>query len=233
MKTNGKPAKTTPTATAPPPPTPAASETAGTSLSALSWFTQAALVIPFLTIVGAWYVLYFEAGYLDYFYIHHYFISLSPSIVLGTSSYWLYLLAFLLSCTIALVVLISISDWLYERQKKKRKEGDETKEPLWLKQALVCIIGLFFLLFLVLGGFYFFVKGRNQAENQEPFHVFTTSFDSFKSEVAVIRVYGEHLYAVPFNRDTKEFERQLVIVKMSDIKAPISFKRIGPLKAKP
>ena len=82
------------------------------------------------------------------------------------------------------------------------------------------------------------------AENREEFHVFTpSSFDSFKSEVAVVRVYGEQVYAVPLvsnttktdssGRKTTDFEKQLIIMKTSDIKTPLSLKRIGHLQAKP
>jgi hypothetical protein len=70
--------------------------------------------------------------------------------------------------------------------------------------------------------------GIQHAKNLEWFSVFVSSYTS--SEVAVIRNYGEYLYAVPFNRDTKQFESKLVLVKMSDVKAPLSFEQIGPLK---
>jgi hypothetical protein len=52
-------------------------------------------------------------------------------------------------------------------------------------------------------------------------------------EVAVLRMYGEYVYTVPFNRGTKEFEKKLIIVKISDIKTPLSLEKVGPLHVKP
>ena len=129
MKTNRKPPKATPTATA---PTPATPETAVTSSSALSWFTQVALLIPLVTIVGAWYVLIYETGYLSYFHIPYYFISLSPSIVLGTSFVLVELLVSVCLFGMALIFGIIILGSLDERLKKKRKERNKIIYPLVL-----------------------------------------------------------------------------------------------------
>jgi hypothetical protein len=239
MKATLKPAKAAQTATA---PTPATQETADTSLSALSWFKEA-LIIAAVTIIGAWYVLLFEVGYLSYFHIAYYFISLSPSIILGTSFHWVNLLLFLCGYVIALILATSFLVWLSERWKKKRKERGETREPVVLKLVGSVIFLFFFILLVREGAFFFRLKGYEHAKTLQEFYVFTINFDSFKSDVAVIRTYGEHVYAVPFKRDTTkidqsgrktvEFEKQLIIVKMSDIKAPLSVEKIGHLQAKP
>ena len=49
----------------------------------------------------------------------------------------------------------------------------------------------------------------------------------------VIRSYSDYLYTVPFNRTTKEFEKMVVIIKMSESsKSPLtlSLEKIDPLK---
>ena len=59
------------------------------------------------------------------------------------------------------------------------------------------------------------------------------------NEVAIIRSYGEYLYAVPFTRITRKsnddktpalFERKLYILKISDVKMPLTFEQVGPLQ---
>ena len=80
----------------------------------------------------------------------------------------------------------------------------------------------------------FHYVGRENAETQTEFAVLV--LPPSHSELAVIRNYGEYLYAVPFTRKTNEpgayFERQVVIVKMPDVKTPLSLRmeEIGPLQ---
>jgi hypothetical protein len=84
--------------------------------------------------------------------------------------------------------------------------------------------------FIILGlGFNLFNKiGREEAKMQENFPVLVQS--SFNSEVAIIRIYGDYLYAIPFNRDTKKFVKKLFIIKIPDVKTPLSFETVGPLQ---
>jgi hypothetical protein len=85
---------------------------------------------------------------------------------------------------------------------------------------------------LNLGFNFFSEQGRERAGKYDSFPVLVSPYPTSTPEVAVIRTYGEYLYAVPFHRETRQFEDQLVIVKMSDVKTPLSFEKIGPLKPK-
>ena len=80
------------------------------------------------------------------------------------------------------------------------------------------------------------------AKNEKAFHVYVRppptaevagTPNSPTPEVAVIRTSGDYLLTVPFTRDPKwaVFENRLIIVKMSDIKSPLSLEKIGPLRA--
>jgi hypothetical protein len=82
-----------------------------------------------------------------------------------------------------------------------------------------------------------FEQGRETAKKQNNFPVLeeasSNSEAAVKQYYAVIRNYGDYLYAVPFNRATNEFEKKLVIIKMSEsAKQPLtlSLEIIGPLK---
>jgi hypothetical protein len=49
-------------------------------------------------------------------------------------------------------------------------------------------------------------------------------------EVVVLRVYGDNLFAIPFDRSTRVFERQLFILKVSEMgKTPFTMEKVGPL----
>ena len=138
---------------------------------------------------------------------------------------------------------ISLFNWLCKRSAKKHRERDEVKEPLALKLVLGTLFIFAFIILVAFGASILLGHGYKHAERLDTFLVFTASFDSFKGDVAVIRTYGERVYAVPFKRDTTktdqsgrktvEFEKQLIIVNMYDIKAPLSSENIGHLQAKP
>jgi hypothetical protein len=111
-----------------------------------------------------------------------------------------------------------------------------------LSNSRISVLVFSILVFIALCVYGYSYLGTYQSEHQTEFPVFKpSSVDSFKFEAAlgpkaaVLRTYGEYVYAVPFNlgTDGAVFEKQLIIVKMSDIKAPLSFEKIGPLKAKP
>jgi hypothetical protein len=81
----------------------------------------------------------------------------------------------------------------------------------------------------VSGGMPFFqYLGNYEAKATTVFPILAQS-----PEVAVLRIYGEYLLTVPFNRDPNGavFENKLLIVKMSD-KTPLSLEKVGPLRAK-
>jgi hypothetical protein len=58
--------------------------------------------------------------------------------------------------------------------------------------------------------------------------------DSQRPEVVVLRIYGEYLITAPFDRSTREFEKKLYLLKISDMtKLPLTLEKVGPLKVKP
>jgi hypothetical protein len=136
-------------------------------------------------------------------------------------------------------VIYWIALWVFVKFKKDELWWNERQTDINnTEQTLVSnlynshvIILLSTILVLVLGINWYSHLGQYGAEHQKEFLVFKPT--SFPSEVAVIRNYGEYLYAVPFNRATKEFENKLVIIKMSESSKPpltLSLEMIGPLK---
>jgi len=138
------------------------------------------------------------------------------------------------------VALLAICIGYYIFLKLKRDEiwwnvslaNINNTEQSWLSRFYNGVSTLFFtiLVLIILGIMGYSFLGKYDAEHKKEFPVLVS--DSFPSGVAVIRSYGEYLYAIPFNRETKQFESKLVIVKMSDVKVPLSFEKIGPLKPK-
>jgi hypothetical protein len=81
------------------------------------------------------------------------------------------------------------------------------------------------------GGLFFGYLGYSNAQTQ-PWFQTIKQYES--QEVVVIRSYGDYLLAVPFNRNTKQFERKMFIMKISDMaKTPLSYEKVGPLQVKP
>jgi hypothetical protein len=120
--------------------------------------------------------------------------------------------------------------WALFRSSYRRYKENKEETP-WRVIALL-VAGFFLVLYIEFR--LLSVVGSKTAQGEKVFHVYALPSSTSTSEVAVIRMYGEYLYAVPFNRKTNEheaqFESKLVIVKMSDVKTPLSFEEIGPLK---
>jgi hypothetical protein len=142
-----------------------------------------------------------------------------------------------------ILLVFYITLWVFLKFRKDElwwnesvSHSDNTEQTLLprLYNPGISIVIAAILLFIVLGINGYSLLGKEVAKTQDKFPVFAPppSLGLQSPEVAVIRMYGEYLYAVPFHRDTKQFENQLVIVKMSDIKTPLSFEKIGPLKPK-
>jgi hypothetical protein len=98
--------------------------------------------------------------------------------------------------------------------------------------AILVLVGLF--------AFLSILWGRQAAQRHEAFQIIAAEKpapgESPRPEVAVIRIYGDYLLAVPFNRTTspKQFEKKLYILKLSDMpKIPLVLESIGPLIPKP
>ncbi len=71
--------------------------------------------------------------------------------------------------------------------------------------------------------------GQSNAQRQEWFLVVAQS-----PEVVVLRNYSDYLFASPINRSTKEIEKKLFILKISEMtKIPLTTEKVGPLRVKP
>jgi hypothetical protein len=77
-----------------------------------------------------------------------------------------------------------------------------------------------------------FQAGRTYASNLAMFQVVTA--ESPRPEVVVLRIYGDYLITAPFDRSTKEFEKKLYLLKISEMaKTPLTYERVGPLRVRP
>ena len=257
-------------------------QTASASTSALSWFTQATIILALIPFIGYWCSLASEQGFTSYFGIPYYFISLNPTLILSTSRV-LPLLGITLLYLISLVV-----PWAYVISGEKEgtilvfvtlvtlcvilimylvyKPFINDRDLLFIVTPIALFILCRFLslkfdmkiiswnyLLIILVGFIFLrtlnpifdlfhENGRELAEKQKEFLVLEPS--SSNHELAVIRTYGEYLYAVPFNRITRKndadktpapFRKELVILKMpaDDKRLNLTFEKVGPLQPKP
>lgn len=55
-----------------------------------------------------------------------------------------------------------------------------------------------------------------------------------RPEVVVLRIYGDYLVTAPFDRTTKQFEKKLSLLKISEMaEVPLTYEKAGPLHAKP
>src|SRR5262249_2342503 len=75
-----------------------------TSQSALTWLTQATIILALIPFVGYWCTLAYEQGFVSYFGIPYYFVSLNPTLVL-TRSQILPSLGFILWLLLSLVFI--------------------------------------------------------------------------------------------------------------------------------
>jgi hypothetical protein len=251
-----------------PQPAPVTPDTA-ISTSAIAWFAQSAIILALIPFIGYWCTLAFEQGFLSYFSIPYYFVSLNTTIILSTSivlpALGIALLALIcpvimfiheamntkidikfcllyIPITLALIILIYMTNnlmksWIIIFT------GFVAYLPLFLsflsykynvKGIQLNFIWVFLVIFAFLGiltpGFNLFHEGgKETAKTQKEFPVLVLS--SLPSKVAVIRSYGDYLYAVPFNPDTNKFEKKLVIVKISELTTiPLAFETVGPLQ---
>jgi hypothetical protein len=97
----------------------------------------------------------------------------------------------------------------------------------------IVIAGIIIILIVVSGGV---MKARDwgakAARQRGVFQVIAA--DSQRPEVVVLRIYGEYLITAPFDRSTREFEKKLYLLKISDMtKLPLTLEKVGPLKVKP
>lgn len=72
-----------------------------------------------------------------------------------------------------------------------------------------------------------YAAGRNNAKTQKTYSVITST----AGELSVVRIYGENIIAVPFNRKEHSFTQEFAIMKMGNIDNVV-FKneKVGPLK---
>jgi hypothetical protein len=258
------------------------SEAPVTSKSGLSWFTEAAIILVLLTFFGYWSALSYEMGFLSYFGIPYYFISLNPTFVLAISTIWVTLgtvIGFVLAVFAIMITLGPLEKDMTARHPKIMKlflvlfsilvlafityrliTDPETRQIWTVKPLLIGGIGgllyIFFVwlyrhykeeiswgfvgialavsfLIIVLGLGYRFLRwvGTETAQGLIEFPVYELPPPT--CEVAVIRNSGEYLYAVPFDRANHEFEKKLVIIKISESSKPsltLSLETVGPLK---
>jgi hypothetical protein len=88
------------------------------------------------------------------------------------------------------------------------------------------------LIAIVYGNGVFRLGGRADAQMKEEFQIVPQSSDV--PELIVLRVYGDYLLTAPFNRSTKEVEKKLFILKVSEMgKTPLIMEKVGPLQVKP
>jgi hypothetical protein len=168
------------------------------------------IIISLTTLIAYLWALYYEVGFFEYFSLPYYLISLNPSIVLATNA----VLVIVFGGVFAVVYIVI-----------------NRLPEIWYR----IVIGVLFIAAL------FFcrvcrIEGRNEAKRQEKFLIVKQNLGvpGVDTEVAVLRVYGEYLFAVPINRADKKFEKKLVILKMSDMpKTPLNLEKIGPLEEKP
>ena len=115
------------------------------------------------------------------------------------------------------------------------REGPPEKTVL---QYFFIISTVLFIIPLLMGVGYshFFEVGRNNAKEQKEFLLFKFNPEEIKGveEVAIVRAYGDNLLAVPINRTKNEFEKKVVILKISEMsKRLLTLENIGRLQAKP
>jgi hypothetical protein len=215
--------------------TPTTPEISITAL--ILWFTQAAIVIALITIVGYWYVLSYERGFCAYFGIPYYFILLNPSIIAETEGSWSNLFFILFTLNLAIILLATILVLIFNRISRLFKKKQVNKdEPIWLLplKIMIAIHLIFMVVFYSFDGSTFFRnKGREKAVSQDYFLICiapcSNNVPIKDKDMAVIRNYGENIFAVPINRDNKQFERKIVILKISEIKTYLTMEQVGPL----
>lgn len=89
-------------------------------------------------------------------------------------------------------------------------------------RTLMAIIAVVFLLLLS------YLAGEAKALKQDEFLVPSTH-----PQTVVLRIYGENMICVPFDREEKEIQKSFFIIGMTDEPRPmLQLQRIGPLRVK-
>jgi hypothetical protein len=72
------------------------------------------------------------------------------------------------------------------------------------------------------------IIGLGEATTQKAFFVFTENRD-----LAVIQIYNDRILAVPFDRASKTFGREVIIRKIDDVDIKLTIdKDVGPLTSR-
>lgn len=80
--------------------------------------------------------------------------------------------------------------------------------------------------FLLLGVFLVESAGDSAAANQVEF---LTTKPLSSNEMVLLRAYGDDLILAPFDRTTKLVQKSFLIVKVQDLKTPLTLEEVGPL----
>jgi hypothetical protein len=172
------------------------------SLKYSLWLTET-IIIAMVTALAYFSSILYEVGYFRYFSIPYYFISLNPTIVFSTNTY----LFIIFGTSIIYILICEIIITFHENL---------------LNIARVIFFSIIFILTVFSNQL-----GNGYAHKQILFPVIKQS-----PELVVLRSNGEYLYTVPFIRATKEFIKELVIVKMPEKTLTLTLENVGPLKAK-
>lgn len=72
-----------------------------------------------------------------------------------------------------------------------------------------------------------YIAGKNNAKEQAIFSVISSKI----GDLAVVRIYGDRIIGIPFDRKDKEFSKEFVILKSESISERLfKSQKIGPLK---
>jgi hypothetical protein len=95
------------------------------------------------------------------------------------------------------------------------------------------IVIAIFLILIGIGNNFSPKAGKEDAQSRKEFQVIAAQSPSLP-EVVVLRVYGDYLFAAPFDRSTKEVKKERFILKISEIAdRPFTTEQIGPLQVMP
>jgi hypothetical protein len=196
---------------------------------ARSWVTDA-VIVGAVTFLFYLMVLFYEAGYCNYFGIPHYFIALDTTTLLAASPAVFLKLFYALVFVLIFYLVTRLISYLIEKfiARKRRRE-----KAFQIDFSIITAVLIFTIPYVILGCLLFFNFGRNDAKQQKLFLFFKYKEIEGFEEYVVARAYGENIYAVPVNRTNKEFEKKLVHFKIADIsKKTLTFEEVGQLKEK-
>jgi hypothetical protein len=89
-----------------------------------------------------------------------------------------------------------------------------------------------FFICVVLGNYLSYWGGKKDAQSQEVFPIITHYPEV--PEVVVLRTFGDYFLTAPLDRSSKEVEKKLYMLKISDMaKIPLTREKVGPLRVKP